>query len=305
MTDTVRADTPAEALVQSGEAVGRLQSPWRLTIGRFSRNRLGVAGLAVFVLFVLLAAGAPLVARYSPDAVDLLNLNQGPTAQHLFGTDQVGRDTLARTFYAGRVSLAVGVVATLMSLVIGTALGTLAGFAGGIVDNVVMRFVDIVMAFPAIVVLLTLATIVGPGLLTTILVIGLVSWPAPCRLVRAKFLVLREQEFIQAARAVGVPTWRIVLLHALPNVVDVLVVYGSLGVAGAILLEAGLSFLGQGIQPPTASWGNMLNAARDIGVLQGYPWQWAPAGVATVVTVLAINFIGDGLRDALDPRTKI
>jgi len=305
VTDTVRADTPAEALVQSGEAVGRLQSPWRLTIGRFSRNRLGVAGLAVFVLFVLLAAGAPLVARYSPDAVDLLNLNQGPTAQHLFGTDQVGRDTLARTFYAGRVSLTVGVVATLMSLVIGTALGTLAGFAGGIVDNVVMRFVDIVMAFPAIVVLLTLATIVGPGLLTTILVIGLVSWPAPCRLVRAKFLVLREQEFIQAARAVGVPTWRIVLLHALPNVVDVLVVYGSLGVAGAILLEAGLSFLGQGIQPPTASWGNMLNAARDIGVLQGYPWQWVPAGVATVVTVLAINFIGDGLRDALDPRAKI
>ena len=135
--------------------------------------------------------------------------------------------------------------------------------------------------------------------------IGLVYWPVPCRIVRAKFLVLREQEFIRAAQAVGVPAVRIVLRHALPNVLDVVIVYGSLGVANAILLEAGLSFLGEGIQPPTASWGNMLNVAQDIGTLQAYPWQWAPAGVAIVITVLAINFIGDGLRDALDPRMKI
>lgn len=304
MVQAPQVDAPIREAVDIAEIAGPVRSPTGQALRRFVRNRLAVVGFVVFILLVALAAGAPLVTHYSPDSVDLLGLNQGPTMQHPFGTDQIGRDTLARLLYAGRVSLTVGVVATLISLAIGTTLGALAGFAGGIVDMLVMRVVDVVMAFPAIVVLLTLATIVGPGLVTTVAVIGLVYWPVPCRLVRARFLVLREQEFIRAAQAVGVPTRRIVLVHALPNVIDVVVVYGSLGVANAILLEAGLSFLGQGIQPPTPSWGNMLNAAQDISTLQGYPWQWAPAGFAIVITVLAINFIGDGLRDALDPRMK-
>lgn len=290
--------------MDTAEIAGTVRSPSRRALGRFLRNRFAVAGFAVFVLLVLVSLGAPLLTHYSANALDMLNSSQGPTSQHLFGTDQIGRDTFARTLYAGRVSLAVGVVATLISLFIGTLLGALAGFFGGIIDLLVMRFVDVVMAFPAIIVLLTLATIVGPGLATTIVVIGLVYWPVPCRLVRSKFLVLRQREFIRAAEAVGVPMWRIILVHALPNVVDVVVVYGSLGVANAILLEAGLSFLGEGIQPPTPSWGNLINAAQDISTLQEYPWQWAPAGIAIVLTVLAINFIGDGLRDALDPRIQ-
>ena len=303
MAQARQAAPPTLGTADSAGIAEVVRSPAGRAFRRFLRNRLAVAGFAVFVLLVALATGAPLLTHYSPDSVDLLGLNQGPTIQHPLGTDQIGRDTFARLLYAGRISLTVGVAATLISLAIGTTLGAVAGFAGGVVDMLVMRIVDVVMAFPAIVVLLTLATIVGPGLFTTVVVIGLVYWPVPCRLVRARFLVLREQEFIRAAQAVGVPTRRIILVHALPNVIDVVVVYGSLGVANAILLEAGLSFLGQGIQPPTPSWGNMLNAAQDISTLQGYPWQWAPAGFAIVITVLAINFIGDGLRDALDPRT--
>lgn len=304
MAQARKVEAAGSLTTDSVELSGPVRGPVSQAVRRFLRNRLATVGFTVFVVLVLLAAAAPLVTHYSPDAVDLLGLNQGPTVQHPFGTDQIGRDTFARLLYAGRVSLTVGVVATLISLVIGTALGAIAGFLGGIVDILVMRVVDIVMVFPPIVVLLTLATIVGPGLLTTIVVIGLVNWPVPCRLVRARFLLLREQEFIRAAQAVGIPTRRIVLVHAMPNVIDVVVVYGSLGVANAILLEAGLSFLGQGIQPPTPSWGNMLNAAQDLSTLQDYPWQWAPAGLAIVITVLAINFVGDGLRDALDPRMK-
>lgn len=239
MVDAQGMDAAIQAASDQGGLSGPVRHPLWLAARRFLRNRFAVAGLAVFVLFVLLALGAPLVTHYSADAVDLINLNQGPTSQHYFGTDQLGRDTFTRTLYAGRVSLSVGVAATLISIIIGTTLGAIAGFFGGSVDFVVMRFVDLVMAFPGIVVLLTLATIVGPGLGTTIVVIGLASWPLPCRLVRAKFLLLREQEFIRAAQAVGVPTRRIVVVHALPNVIDVVVVYGSLGVANAILLKRG------------------------------------------------------------------
>jgi peptide/nickel transport system permease protein len=168
-----------------------------------------------------------------------------------------------------------------------------------------MRITDVIMTFPPIVIILTLAAIAGPGVGKTMLIIGLLTWPVPCRLVRAKFLTLREQEFVLAARAIGAPTGRIIARHAFPNVVDVLIVYASLGIAVAILLEAGISFLGAGVQPPTPSWGNMLNVARNVSVLEGAPWQWMPAGGAIVLSVLAVNFIGDGLRDAFDPRMKV
>ncbi len=169
----------------------------------------------------------------------------------------------------------------------------------------ILRVTDMVMPFPAIIILLTVAALAGPGARNTMLIIGLRNWPVPCRLVRATFLSLRSQEFVQAARAVGCTPFRTIAVHAFPNTVDVLVVYASFGIVNAILLEAGLSFLGLGVQPPTASWGNMINVARNIDVLQGYPWQWVPAGVAIVLTVLATNFIGDGLRDALDPRMTL
>ncbi|MGH2346265.1 MAG: oligopeptide ABC transporter permease [Chloroflexota bacterium] len=289
-----RADEPERPAV--------IRGPVRLALRRYARHRTAMAGALIIIIFALLAVGAPLVARANPDTIDLLSLNQGPSFQHLFGTDAVGRDTFARTLYAGRISLTVGLVAALIATTIGAVLGSMAGFVGGGVDNLIMRAVDVIMTFPPIVILLTVAAIVGPGIYTTMLIIGLLSWPIPCRLIRAKFLVVREQEYIQAARAIGVPTRRIIARHAFPNASDVLIVYASLSVANAVVLEAGLSFLGLGVQLPTPSWGNMLNVARDVAVLEGYPWQWVPAGVAIVLTVLAINFIGDGLRDALDPR---
>lgn len=281
-----------------------VRTPARLAGARFLRHRLAVLGLVLLLLIILLVVLGPLICRFPPDQIDLLARSQAPNPVHWLGTDQTGRDIFARTLSAGRISLLVGVLSTLISVVVGTVLGALAGYFGGWIDNLIMRFVDIVMTFPSIIVLLTLAAIVGPGIDKTILIIGLLSWPLACRLVRAKLLSVRELEFITAANALGASDQRILLRHALPNVIDVLVVFVSLGVANAVLLEAGLSFLGLGVQPPQASWGNLLTAAREINVLESAPWQWMPAGALIVLTVLATNFLGDGLRDALDPKAK-
>jgi peptide/nickel transport system permease protein len=272
---------------------------------RFLRHRLAVLGLSVMIVIVLSALLAPLLTPWEPNQVDLTARNQPPSGEHWLGTDRTGRDILTRTLYAGRISLMVGVVAVAISVVIGAVLGAIAGYFGGLWDSLIMRFTDIVMTFPAIVAILTLAAIVGPGVRNIIIIIGILNWPVPCRLVRSKLLTIRQQEYIHAARALGVPPGRIISRHAMPNAFDVLIVYSSLGVATAILLEAGLSFLGLGVQPPTSSWGNMLNVARNVSVMEGQPWQWLPAGGAIVITVLAVNFVGDGLRDALDPRLKL
>jgi peptide/nickel transport system permease protein len=200
--------------------------------------------------------------------------------------------------------MAVGIAAVIISITVGTLVGAIAGFFGGWIDTILMRFTDVMMVFPPVIIILTVAAIAGPGVGKTILVIGFLNWPIPSRLVRAKFMSLREQEFIHAAEALGVSSSRTMRKHLLPNAIDVLIVYASLGIAGAILLEAGISFLGAGVQPPTPSWGNMLNVARNVSVLENDPWLWMPAGVAVVLVVLAVNFIGDGLRDAFDPRAR-
>jgi peptide/nickel transport system permease protein len=283
----------------------RIPSPGVIAMRRFFRHKLAVLGLVVLVIMVALAVFAPWVTPYEPNEIDLLARNQGPSGDHWFGTDRTGRDVLTRTIYAGRISLAVGVVAVGISLVIGATLGSIAGYFGGIWDSMIMRFTDVIMTFPAIVAILTLAAIAGPGVRNIMIIIGILNWPIPARLVRSKLLTIRNQEYVHAAQALGVPPFRIITRHALPNAIDVLLVYSSLGVATAILLEAGLSFLGLGVQPPTSSWGNMLNVARDVSVLEGQPWQWLPAGTAIVITVLAVNFVGDGLRDAFDPRMKL
>lgn len=281
------------------------RGPWSRAWGRFRSNGAAIAGLVLLVPIVLAIATYPLWWPYGPNDIDLLSLNKGPSSAHWFGTDGVGRDVLARLMEGGRVSLLVAGVSVAISIVIGFLVGALASFGGVYADGILMRFVDLAMTLPPVIFLLVLASIAGTGIWPTILVISLLSWPVLSRMVRARLLELRERDFVVAARGMGAGMGHLLFRHGLPNCIDILVVYGTLQFANAILLEAGLSFLGLGIAPPAASWGNMLNAARSPVVMEQYVWQWMVPGGALVTTVLAINFLGDGLRDAFDPRSDL
>jgi peptide/nickel transport system permease protein len=272
---------------------------------RFRRHRLALIGLAVLLLLIAMALLAPLVAGQSPYAENLRLIRKPPQAGHPLGTDGVGRDVWARLVYASRVSLSVGLVAVGLSASIGVLLGSIAGFYGGRVDNLIMRFTDVILCFPTLLVILSVVTIVGPSIFNVMVVIGVFSWPSFCRLVRGQFLSLREQDFILAARSVGVPSRLIISRHLLPNVVAPVSVAVTLGLASAILTEAGLSFLGLGVQVPTPSWGNMLFGATSVSIIERAWWLWLPPGLLIALAVLAINFVGDGLRDALDPRMRL
>jgi peptide/nickel transport system permease protein len=268
----------------------------------FLRHRLAVAGSVVFLLITLAAIFAPLVATHDPNHIDLLASAQGPSREHWLGTDDIGRDVYSRLVYGARVSLSVGLVSVTIYTVIGMALGAIAGYFGGFVESLIMRLTDTVMCFPTLVIIIAAVSILGPSIFNIMALIGLLSWPSICRLVRGQVLSLREREFVEAARACGASDARIITRHVLPNTVAPLTVAATFGVASAILTEAGLSFLGMGVQPPTPSWGNMINMAQSGTILQQMPWLWAPAGITIAIAVLSINFIGDGLRDALDPR---
>lgn len=226
---------------------------------------------------------------------------EAPSAEHVFGTNKLGQDYLVRSLYGGRISLWVGFLATLVAVVVGTTLGAAAGYSGGLVDGLVMRAVDVTLAIPIFFVLLLLASYYGSNLLTVTLIIGLTSWMEVCRLVRAEMLSLREREFVEAARALGVSPRRVVVLHLLPNAASPIIVAATLGMARAIIVESALSFLGFGVQPPASSWGYMLKTAR--GDFTDYPWLAIFPGLLIFLTVLSFNSLGDGLRDAMDPRT--
>ena len=259
-------------------------------------------GLAMIMIMVVMAIGAPLFSPYSYSEQDLQHSRNAPSAAHWLGTDSLGRDVLSRLIYGGRVSLSVGLLAVGIYETIAVTLGAISGYFGGKVDWIIMRVVDIVMNFPSLMIILFMVSILGPSIFNTMIAIGLVGWTGPTRLVRGQILSLRELDYVTAARSLGAPHRRIILRHVLPGVVAPLVVHATFGVAGAILTEAGLSFLGLGVMPPTASWGNMMSAAQELIILKRMPWLWAPPGIAIMLAVISINFIGDGLRDALDPR---
>jgi peptide/nickel transport system permease protein len=272
---------------------------------RFGHNKAALFGLCVIVPMLLMILSYPLWWAFKPNDIDLLAMNSGPSANHWFGTDGVGRDVFVRVMEGGRISLLVAVASTAISAIIGFLVGAISAFAGRWVDSASMRFVDLVMTLPPVIFLLVLASIAGTGIWPTVLVISLLSWPLLSRMIRSRLLELRERDFVLASRGMGAGLGHLLFRHGLPNSIDILVVYATLQIANAILLEAGLSFLGLGIAPPAASWGNMLNAARSTAVLEQFPWQWLFPGGALVLAVLAINFIGDGLRDAFDPRAEL
>ena len=278
------------------------QRPRHRLITAFVRHRLAVAGLVVMLILLLAAIFAPIVATHDPNTVDLLAAGEGPSRAHWLGTDEVGRDVFSRLVYGARVSLSVGLVAVTIYTTIGVILGSISGYFGGFVDSTIQRLTDTVMCFPTLVIIIAAVSITGPSIWNVMLILGLLSWPGTCRLVRGQFLSIREQEFVEAARAAGASDVRLILRHVLPNATAPVIVSATFGVAAAILTEAGLSFLGLGVQPPTPSWGNMINLAQSATILQQMPWLWAPPGILIAVAVLSINFIGDGLRDAMDPR---
>jgi len=273
---------------------------WR----RFCRNKLAIAGLVILVLFVLSAIFAPFLTPYDPNRANVRERNQPPSKEHPFGTDDMGRDILARTLYGGRISLSVGLVSVGISLSIGVVLGAIAGYFGGFVDTLIMRLADIFYSFPFLILAITISAIFGPSIYNTMIILGVLSWPGPARLLRAEFLKLKTTDFVAAATALGARPGRIMFRHILPNAFSPLLVSATLQVASSILSEAGLSFLGLGVPPPAPSWGNMLNRARPLHVLAGMPWMWIAPGIAIFIVVLSINFVGDGLRDAFDPKQE-
>jgi peptide/nickel transport system permease protein len=278
------------------ESESYLQTVWR----RFRRHRLAMFSLFVLSIIVIAALLAPIIAPYDPN--EIVGVFSGkPNSKNWLGTDQIGRDVLSRLLYATRISLLVGVLATLISTVIGVVLGLVSGYFGGIIDMIIMRFTDMVMSFPYILLVLVAASIFEPGLWSIILILGFVDWPGVARLVRGNVLSLRETNFVKGNLVAGMPKRHILFSEILPNTVAPILVYATSVVALSILDEAALSFLGMGVQPPTASLGNMLNGAQSLTILTSKPWLWIPAGVLIVILVMSINFIGDALRDAVDP----
>lgn len=287
-----------------------IESPWTLMWKRFRKNKIAMSGLYIFVFLLLFVILGPIISPYDANFMDYGNVNASPTLSHLLGTDELGRDYLTRIMMGGRVSLMVGLFAVVISVVFGSLVGGIAGYYGGMVDNLMMRLTEIVSSFPFLPLAISVSAVLGTRvpaefkMYITMMVIGLLSWPGLARMIRGQVLSLREMEFMHAAKALGLSDSRIVVRHLLPNTLAYIIVYATLGMAGAIMSESALSFLGLGVTPPTPTWGNMIQYAKDMFVLKSRPWLWIPPGVCILSAVMSINLVGDGLRDAFDPKSN-
>jgi peptide/nickel transport system permease protein len=303
----VRQSISTDLAKEKGVAFGFKErapsSLWRDALRRLLRNKLAIAGMIVLGVFLLCALFAPFLSPYGPNAQELTIRRQPPSSEYVFGLDDLGRDILSRIIYGSRLSLRVGVLSVSFAIVIGTLLGAVSGYWGGWADNVVMRFMDIMLAFPALLLAIAIVAILGPGLMNMLVAIAIVSIPTYARLVRAQVLSVKEQDYVLAARAIGVGPIRMLFRGILPNCITPIIVQGTLGIATAILDAAGLSFLGLGAQPPTPEWGAMLGEGRFS--LFTAPHIIIFPGIAIMLTVLGFNLLGDGLRDALDPRLRM
>lgn len=292
------------------------RSPMRIAIRRYLQHRLAVVGAILLIVIILICTiGAAFFDEAAGNKTNIMNKMAPPDSEHIFGTDLVGRDILVRTIYGGQISIAIGIISVAISITVGTAVGVIGGFLGGVIDGILSRFTEALLSIPTLILLLVLSSVLSKTtgnmnilgrqlsgtVVVIVLLIGLTSWMQLSRIVRAQVLSLKEQEFILAARAIGVGNAGIIVRHLLPNLIAPIVVSATLGIGGAIITEAYLSFLGFGVLPPTATWGNILNGAQDR--IDTVWWMWMIPGFFIVATVMAINYIGDGLRDALDPRS--
>ena len=274
-------------------------------VKKFMHNRKAVLGLIIVCFLVLAVILMPIFMKLDPYTTDrAVGFNKAPCPGHLLGTDDVGRDLFARLLYGGRISLFVGIMSTIISVLIGIPLGLIAGYFRGIAETVIMRVADAFMSFPTMVLILVLVAVFGPSILTVTVVIGVLGWTAIAKLIYGNVLSIREREYIQATKAIGLSTPKILLSEVLPNAIPPVWANISFRVAGAILTESSLSFLGMGVQTPQASWGNIIFAAQNLLVLTARPWVWFPPGICIILVVVGFNFIGEGVRDALDPKTK-
>ena len=289
--------------LESARDAGRMRGPYRIAMRRFSKNGLAVVALYVIVVLCVVAILAPLIAPFDPTAIEdpVATRHLPPSAEHPFGTDEYGRDWLSRALYGTRVSLSVAILAVLVAVSVGTIYGSAAGYFGGLVDNVLMRVVDVIMAFPTFFLMLMLVGVFEANLLVLVLILGLTSWTGTARFIRGEILSLRERDFIEAERALGIPHRLIVFRHLIPNAMAPVLVSAALMVGGMIGAEAGLSFLGIGIRPPTPSWGNMVSQGQD-AIFVAW-WVALFPGLLLATTILSFNLLADGLRDALDPKT--
>lgn len=285
-------------------------TPWKLVRRKFLKRKPSVVALIILIFIILAVVFAPVIAKHDPYELDMINSKAAPSREHILGTDELGRDYFARVLYGGRVALQVGIFAVIIEVIVGAIIGGIAGYYGGIVDNVLMRITEVFMSFPFLPLVITISAVIGTSIAPeqkmylVMVILGLLSWPGLARIVRGQILSLREQEFILAAKALGIRNSRIIWRHLIPNTVGYIVVNATLGVASAILQESSLSFLGLGVAPPVPTWGNLIQYARDMYNLQHRPWLWIPPGLCIFATVMCINLIGDGLRDAIDPKSN-
>lgn len=288
----------------------QILTPWKLVRRKFMKRKSSVVALIILCVIILAVVFAPVISKHDPYSYDFSRAKQPPSKEHILGTDELGRDYFARVLYGGRVALQVGIFAVLIEIIIGCIVGGIAGYYGGWIDNVLMRITEVFMSFPFLPLVITISAIVGTKIppeqkmYLVMIILGLLSWPSLARIIRGQILSLREQEFILAAKALGIRNSKIIWRHLIPNTVGYIVVNATLAVASAILQESALSFLGLGVAPPVPTWGNLIQYARDMYNLQHRPWLWIPPGLCIFATVMCINLIGDGLRDAIDPKSK-
>ncbi|GED26859.1 peptide ABC transporter permease [Brevibacillus agri] len=301
----------AAELARDGRTASRRSSLWREAFSRLKKKRLAMGGLVFLLVMAAVCLIGPFFSPYASGSVNTESINKPPSLAHWLGTDNLGRDILTRMMQAGRISLTVGIASMVLSVTIGTVLGALAGFYRGWVDQLIMRLADVLMTIPGLPLLFIMGAVLSEWKIPTdyriyivMVMLSLIGWPGLARLVRSQMLTLRESEFMQAAEVLGLRDRRKLFHHLLPNLMPLLIVVATLNVGGAILSESVLSYFGLGVVPPTPTWGNMMDAANSLIDFQKRPWLWVPPGVAIFATVISINLLGDGLRDALDPKQK-